>query len=355
MNNSSNKNKKHASLLFYVHHHGEGHISRARLLVPTLATVYRVVIVFIDPKVANKLSKYSDSVEFQQLPSKWATRSGCDERMYCSAFEGIEFSRAPLERAIEFNAIVKEFRPICFISDVSAELTIAARSIGLPVLMQRHSGDISGDPTQVFAYECASKLYAPFPKYLEATSYKYNDKTHYLNFISKYSSVPSHREEENTSDVTILMNDPERAAVIAKICTEIAGRVVVIGCEGRKIDNVVWKGRVSDISMSIDTALVITSCGNNAVSELLSLRKRIIVIPENRPYGEQLEKAKMLHKRGLAIYLPWKDFINQRIDTVREALKNATRINSEGARSLFDHPEVYASKFLSLVKEIACE
>jgi predicted glycosyltransferase len=49
--------------------------------------------------------------------------------------------------------------------------------------------------------------------------------------------------------------------------------------------------------------LVITMCGYNTVSEVLSLGKRSIVIPRSKLWKEQVVRAERLHELGYATYL----------------------------------------------------
>jgi len=343
--------KNLSNIFFYVHHHGAGHIARAEHFIAKLKESYSVVIIYSDLKVKIALKKISNQLVFERLPSKWLG-SGYSERNYSAAFEGIEYSDAPLQRSITFNLLAQQYRPVLFISDVSAELTIMARSIGLPVIMQRHSGDISCDPTQVFAYECATKLYAPFPKQLEAPNYNYINKTKYLGFISKYSNSDFQKSDDN--HITLLISDTERASCIARTLIKYTDKVEVIGCSGEPIKGVTYKGVVDNIADTISSSIVLSSCGNNAVSELLSLGKKLIVIPESRPYQEQDEKAHMLSKNNLAVYLPYAAFLNSDDTQIENALLDVRMIQNNNAE-IFNNAKQFASEFIALVEEVALE
>ena len=341
------------TVFFYVHHHGAGHITRAELLINKLQNSYNVVVLYGDLKVKMALNKVCKRGVFEKLPSKWVGRSSV-QRNYNAAFEGIEYSEAPLERSITFNLLAQQYKPVLFISDVSAELTIMARSIGIPVLMQRHSGDISGDPTQVFAYECATKLYAPYPKQLETPHYGYFNKTHYLGFISKYTGSESASKTGFGNHITLLITDAQRAALIARVLTNYTDHVEVIGCHGEPIKGVTYKGMVANINQAITASVVVTSGGNNAVSQLLALGKKLIVIPENRPYQEQDEKARMLAKNNLAVHLPFSAFLQQNNALIEAALIDARKTQMSKTQIISDTDQ-FISEFIALVEEVAIE
>lgn len=341
------------TVFFYVHHHGAGHITRAELLITKLQNSYNVVVLYGDLNVKIALNKVCKRSIFEKLPSKWAGQSAV-QRSYNTAFEGVEYSEAPLERSITFNLLAQQYKPVLFISDVSAELTIMARSIGLPVLMQRHSGDISGDPTQVFAYECATKLYAPYPKQLETPHYSYFNKTHYLGFISKYTGCESATNTDFGSCITLLMTDAQSAALIARTLIKYTEHVEVIGCQGEAIEGVTYKGKVSNIDQAISANVVVSSGGNNAVSQLLSLGKKLIVIPENRPYQEQDEKARMLAKNNLAVHLPFSAFLQHNNAQIEAALVNVRKTQTSKTQ-IINATEQFTSEFVELVKEVAIE
>ena len=60
-------------------------------------------------------------------------------------------------------------------------------------------------------------------------------------------------------------------------------------------------GRVEDISEVIAGEVVISAAGQNTIAELLSLGKRLILLPEPRPYDEQVVHAEVLANQNVAL------------------------------------------------------
>jgi len=152
----------------------------------------------------------------------------------------------------------------------------------------------------------------------------------------------------------LLITDAQRAALIARVLTNYTDHVEVIGCHGEPIKGVTYKGMVANISQAITASVVVTSGGNNAVSQLLALGKKLIVIPENRPYQEQDEKACMLAKNNLAVHLPFSAFLQQNNALIEAALIDARKTQMSKTQIISD-TEQFISEFITLVEEVAIE
>ena len=281
-------------ILYYIHHHGFGHITRFRKLKPELEKFSTVEIVSQDKSIAKMYPRN----RFYQLRAK---EKSINRRTFDSAFEGIPLSKDSINRVLSFVSILEESKPDIFISDVSAELTILARSCGIKTMMMRHSGNIETDITQVFAYECADKLFAAYPEDLELDNYPYHGKTEYLGFLNNEKLFSF----DNRIDGYTIIH-PDRK-VISQIVSVLPQDVVidVYGCDSTPVRGTNWFGRVPNVVDRIITDKVIASCGNNLVSELIQARYKCAFVPEDRPYDEQFAKAKALNNINVATYIPY--------------------------------------------------
>ncbi|WP_137167475.1 glycosyltransferase [Salinimonas lutimaris] len=286
------------TLLYYVHPHGMGHLQRARQLIPVLAEQYNIVLCTASQAMKIKITELFGSLPCHILPSKWPGQVIPTERQYNAAFEGISWCSEATERAAFFVNLLQRYKVDLFISDVSAELTILARGAGIPVLMQRHSGSISNDPTQVFAYQSAAALFAPYPKEVETAGYEFEHKTRYLGF----SSPNQLKAPCSGKGMTFITANKEHLVGWLTCIEPIHGPLTAIGCEINYPD-VECVGYVNDISQYITTDIVACSAGNNMISELLTLNKKLILIPEPRPYDEQHAKAQALAAQHQAVVL----------------------------------------------------
>lgn len=286
------------TLLYYVHPHGMGHLQRARQLIPVLAAQYNIVLCTASQTMKTKITGLFDTLPCHILPSKWPAQIKPEERQYNAAFEGTKWCSEATERAAFFVGLLQRYKVDLFISDVSAELTILARGAGVPVLMQRHSGNISNDPTQVFACQSAAALFAPYPKEVETPGYEFEYKTHYLGFSSPNQlNAPC-----SGQGITFITANKEHLVGWLTCIEPVHGPLTAIGCEINYPD-VVCAGYVKDISEHITTDIVACSAGNNMISELLTLNKKLILVPEPRPYDEQYAKAQSLAAQHQAVVL----------------------------------------------------
>ncbi|QPG04580.1 hypothetical protein IT774_10060 [Salinimonas marina] len=335
------------TLLYYVHHQGAGHIQRAKSLVPALEEQFTVVFVVGSPQMQTQLQQEFAHLACECLPSKWTDSTESVERTFDSAFEGVPCTRAATQRALTFINLLSAYQARLFISDVSAELTILARGAGVPVIMQRHSGNTDEDPTQIFAYECAEALYAPYPKHIEDPQFAFADKTRFLGFFSELST---NRQDVVRRGITLVTSSGEGVDALLPVLEQLQLPIWVVGCDGTNTSQITFLGRVDDISVHLPTDIVVCSGGNNLLSELLLLGKKLIVVPQPRPYDEQDYKAMQLAEHGYAIHMP-RQQISQPAQW-QQALQQASSIDTSRVNALAN-PHA-AEQFAALIKDLLC-
>jgi UDP-N-acetylglucosamine transferase subunit ALG13 len=154
------------------------------------------------------------------------------------------------------------------------------------------------DPTQVFAYELADHIVAHFPASLEQADYQFAFKTFYSGYISQYAGrerIQSRHSDLN--NITVLLGYDNYDTLVLTNITKDHDRTFTIIGNKREYDlakNCTQLGRVSDISKAIAGEIVISAAGQNTIAELFSLGKRLILLPEPRPYDEQVVHADVL-------------------------------------------------------------
>jgi hypothetical protein len=177
--------------------------------------------------------------------------------------------------------------------------------MGVPVVLVHLHGDIINDPTQVFAHQLADHIIAHFPSCIEQEDYQFGYKTFYSGYISKYAG----RDIEQNSlpeinNVTVLLGyDNYDERILKNITQDENTHFTIIGNKQNYNlgNNCTLLGKVDDISKAIVGEIVITAAGQNTIAELLSLNKRLILLPEPRPYNEQAVHAQVLANKGIAL------------------------------------------------------
>lgn len=291
-------------LLWYIHHHGSGHLRRFQLLYKAVQENFEIVAL-VDEK-SSVLDDLEDcrGVTVVRLPNKWSgKRLEIDSK--ASFFERMPYGEGSVSRAYKFCEVVRNQAPSLFYCDMSFELALLAGTMGLPTVLTLHNGDFSSNETAKAAFSYAKSLAAFFPESL-ADNIQYSRKAKYLGFYSRYTKgLPS--KAIATDTITVINGyDGRLSQFIDKIILAFPDKKIrIIGHNQNEIDHgrVQYLGMVSDISQYLNSDVVIAAAGNNLISELVSLQKKMILVAEERPFDEQYIKAELLESAGLASHL----------------------------------------------------
>ncbi len=150
---------------FYVHHHGHGHLTRAR-----------TILAHLDSRAAllssADLSRVPED-EAEKVPLPLDTDAPPVDPSGAPPLRGLHY--APLggvglrERTARMAAWASELRPALLVVDVSAEISVLGRLLGLPVVTVRQHG-LRTDEGHLLAYGVSHSLLAPYPEELEEPS-----------------------------------------------------------------------------------------------------------------------------------------------------------------------------------------
>jgi len=290
---------------YYVHHHGRGHLSRARAIVRQMSA---------DVTIFTSLDAQLAGVNLERIPLDTDPATSID----LPVPKGLHYAPVCCPGLTERMAKISEWfassKATLMVVDVSTEVAIFARLCGLPVVAVRQHGR-RDDPAHLFAYDCAVSLLAPFHPSLEepTVSDAVRTKTIYLGGISRYDGraltaplVSSSSQPGDGRHVVVLggaggdgwdLNLINRAAV----CTDEWEWTVVgpaRGAPAEQVRHIRWLNDTFDLIFSAD--VVIASAGDATVNEVMSLGRPLVCIPEARPFQEQVSKARRLHEIGAA-------------------------------------------------------
>lgn len=315
-----------SKIFYFVHAHGNGHKATFNLLYPALSVYFEVIAITTNTEITGYLQQ-RHGVQVLELPPKYPVNYEIPEHTFSKAFEVTPYATEPAERAKALAEAVVRYRPKAFYCDGVPELAIMVRGMGLPVVLVHLPGNIMTDPTQVFAHELADHIIAHFPAFLEQANYTFAFKTYYGGYLSQYAGHEVKRSNPSKiHQVTILLGyDNYDVSVLKKIVNDQNTRFTIIG---NKQDydlgkNCIQLGLVKNISDNIIGDVVITAAGQNTIAELLSLGKRLILLPEHRPYNEQAVHAKVLAERRVAL-LAQEDFSAEQWQIIIQKAKEFT-------------------------------
>lgn len=286
---------------WYAHHHGQGHLSRAVAVARHL------------PEVTVFSSRPGPDVESLPLDvdapaSAWAAAQPCPSHLHYAPLkvEGLRRRMGTIARWVD------EHDPDAFVVDVSTEVAMFVRLMGVPTVVVRQHGQ-RWDTPHAMAYEGAALLLAPYPEWLEDewVCEDLRSRTCYTGGFSRFDGRTPDREASREH----LGWDPEEPVVVVMPgaggrtgwpVEEAAAalpdhRFVVLG-------DLVGHDRVQDVGWVEDpwawlcaADLVVTHAGHNAVMEAAAARRPLLVIPQDRPFDEQGHKARALREHGVCL------------------------------------------------------
>lgn len=299
------------TIAFYVHHHGSGHLMRTMQIVDALKG-HQVILMGSGLK---KITHLPPHVTLVHLPLDVAEEN---EKVISDSPPPTGLHYAPLgiqgsrNRVAIMTEVFRSHYPLILVVDVSAEVALLARLAGIPTILIRQHGQ-RNDLAHQLAYDSAELLIAPFAKsmYIGEEDHFFK-KTFFAGGFSKFDQT-TNNQETDPKMICILIGkggtsiNLELILHIAKSCPSYHFNVMGLNDgESQALNNLQLHGEVKNPAPLIGQAiLVMGNTGHNTVMEMASLNKRFIGIPEDRPFDEQLEKAKSIEGRpGISIIHP---------------------------------------------------
>ncbi|CAN5707969.1 hypothetical protein BH09ACT7_BH09ACT7_29310 [soil metagenome] len=168
---------------------------------------------------------------------------------------------------------VSEVKPDLMVVDVSVEVAMLSRLLGIPIAVMAMPGDRTDTPHDL-VYRAADHIVAPWPHELYAPSWlrAHASKTTYVGGISRFD---------------------DRAVTSAPAEVGIPNILVLNGAGGSWTDDP-WPALCA-------ADVVISSAGQNSVADIAAAGRPAIIVAEDRPFAEQHAMAWALERGGLAV------------------------------------------------------
>ncbi|TFV99814.1 glycosyltransferase [Leifsonia flava] len=288
-------------IAWYVHHHGRGHVGRLLAIAPYLG---------------------ADVVCFSSLPTPDDLPDNC-RWTQLERDDGVEPERAlpggdrdptangllhwaPLlhdghRRRLSVIAAALERHPVtAFVVDVSVEVTVFARLLGIPTVLITQPGR-RDDAAHQLAFGLATKVIAPWPEELLRPDHlSAFPHVVYVGGISRHDGRGP--ESVERSGVLVLGGAGGSSVTASSIASAAAAtsehRWSALGMSGSRD----W---VADPWPDMAAAdVVIAWAGQNSIADLAAVGARAVVIPQPRPFAEQADTADAVKRAGLAIVHP---------------------------------------------------
>ncbi|WP_353951691.1 glycosyltransferase [Knoellia sp. S7-12] len=298
---------------WYVHHHGAGHRTRATVVGSEL--VARGADVTLLGSVLDRASARAGSLSTVLLAMdaplpEGGTESGADVTVHGRMHWAPLWHSGFRERMTTIARWVQVEEPDVIVVDVSCEVAVMVRLLGIPVVIVAQPGD-RRDPAHSAALDAASAVLAPWPSWATeqiwqragaASSTPGHPPVVAVGGITRraaaggppatpgLSLVPS-RERPRGLLLTGSegFDDPQLPEVITKAVPEVDWMMAGGGA---------WLPNIQKHLAGSD--IVVTHAGQNAIADVAGWGVPAVVVPQSRPFAEQAHMGDVLGGSGIA-------------------------------------------------------
>lgn len=274
---------------WYIHHHGLGHLARFRAIRPHVRS--SVVVCSSLPRPA----ALPPDTTWVELPRD-DEDEGRGSPAQADPLAGGALHWAPIghrghaTRMSMMAALAP--RLDAFVVDVSVEVTLLARLLGVRVVLVAQPGDRRDEP-HLLGRRLADVVLAPWPA--AAASSATEAGLEHVGGISRHAARA--RSADRQSGTVLALSgggdDAEWDAMLR------AAQAAAPDRRWRLAGGASWLEDPWEALCAAD--VVVTAAGQNAIADVAAAGARAVVVPRPRPFGEQQHTAAALERLGLAV------------------------------------------------------
>jgi hypothetical protein len=288
---------------WYVHHHGRGHLTR---------------MLAIAPHIDRRVRVFSSLEPPSQLPDNcaWTILDRDDTHLPdgrnprdSDPTAGGMLHWAPLEhpghlrRLTTIAASLDRHQVGAFVIDVSVEVTLFVRLLGVRPVVIAQPGR-RNDTAHQSAYRAAEAIIAPWPQAVLEPDHlhAFSDRTVYTGGISRFDDLRPPPGSVHGDGGVVLLGGAGGASTSA---TEIERAEASTGIPWTILgDNPGGTWSDDPWPSLLSARVVISWAGQNAIADIAAASVAAIIVPQPRPFDEQLETAQAVRRAGLALVEP---------------------------------------------------
>lgn len=282
-------------IVYYVHHHGSGHLQHAR----RLASLGIAEVVSVGTRGTDiVLPPDTDPHHRQRVdsPFHWTPTTPSVRQRFLALHEA--FARVD---------------PDLVMVDVSVEAAVFAHLCGWPVA-HRHMPGVRDDTAHELLHHSVERLFSYYPQAVEQPGYEFGERTSWLGMLSDATPAPAGLSEPRT--VVVLSGaggDGVGVPDLVRAATDTpAHQWHVLGPQrgtGQQLpDNLHLHGWVDDPRPWLERAgRVVCGAGHNTIAMVAGMHRAPVLVPEPRPHDEQLVFAQNLHRVTGVPLTTWAD------------------------------------------------
>ena len=233
---------------------------------------------------------------------------------------------------------VADNHPEAFYVDVSDEVAVFVRLMGIPVVVHAMPG-ARGDAPHQLAYAQADAIVAAWPDWVPVPEHlrAHADRLHAVGGISRLT--PREGVQRDPNHVVVMAGlggstwSPEDWAAVEAACPEY--RFTFLGGDNH----------VDDPTELLQSAgIAVTAGGQNSVADLAATDTPAVILPQPRPFAEQKLGAKVLDglvtvRNAFPAPEEWPELLRRReTDWARWQTEGAARRAAEVIADVAEHP-----------------
>ena len=287
------------TVAWYVHHHGSGHLGRLRAVAPHLDA--DVVALSTLPEPAGlpahvdwvRLDRDDDPDPSGRPPAAADPAAGGLLHWAPLLHPGHRGRLARIARELDARAAAT------IVVDVSVEVTVFARLLGVPPVLVAQPG-LRDDGPHALGLRAAARVLAPWPADVLPAAHlePVRDRVVFTGGISRFDG----RETPGAAREGVLVLGGRGGSGVTAEHVDAAARAT----PGRR-----WTALGAGAAWSDDpwreltaAQTVVSFAGQNSVADLAVAGARAVVVPQDRPFDEQAVTARALGRAGLAVVEP---------------------------------------------------
>lgn len=276
---------------YYVHHVGRGHLRHAECIAAALGEPVTVLSSLARPPTWRG--------GWVELPRDDLGDRAVDPTAHGQLHwvpQGDDGLRGRLARIASW---IDTARPAAVVVDVSVEVTVFIRLLGVPIVVMALPGT-RDDPAHQLAYSIADAILAPWPPgmvALDLSLARWLGRTVHVGGISRFAGRARPAADGGRATRVLVL---EGAGGSTRSAAELrAAAAATPGHTWQRLGPGAWVDDPWEVICRAD--VVVSHAGLGALGDVAQARRPAIVVPQPRPHDEQLVTAAALREAKLAI------------------------------------------------------
>jgi UDP-N-acetylglucosamine--N-acetylmuramyl-(pentapeptide) pyrophosphoryl-undecaprenol N-acetylglucosamine transferase len=278
---------------YYIHHHGRGHETRSSAIS---AYVENDVTALTSMSLSND-TVYSDVVRLaRDDEDPHPVNPTADGRLHWvpQHDEGLS------DRMHVLAEWIHRYRPSAIVVDVSVEVAALAKLFGVPVIVVAMPGNRI-DPPHDLVYGLADQIIAAWPSelYTPAWLVSHSHKTTFVGGISRFDGCPDHIANNEDAPLALVLSGAGGSDLTIDTVSEWQQCNPEYRWQAMGVPGTPWV--MNPWRQLCEATVVISGAGQNSIADIATAQRPAVIVPQRRPFNEQISTAGVLERNGLAI------------------------------------------------------